>query len=95
MIVRENQNIIDFALRYYGSVERAFDIAQNNAMSLSDTFYTFQEIGIDTAKIIDATAVQYFENKNKQIVTGQTDTAPSTAEFSYEFTTEFGGEFNA
>lgn len=68
MMVTSGQSIFDVALQHCGTIEAAFDIAQQNGLSLTDDLTVGQEL--ITPAVINPKVVQYYAANLVQPATG-------------------------
>lgn len=61
MKILEGQSIFDIAIRQFGSVEAAYDIAVKNNISITDDI---SDIVIDGINVINKPIVNYLSTKN-------------------------------
>lgn len=61
-IVKSRQSIIDVAIQYGGSFEKAFDIAQVNGRSLTDELLAGDKLNV--TEVSDKSVTQYYQVNN-------------------------------
>lgn len=87
--VAEGQNVYDLALQYYGSMERAMDIVQDNDFdSLDVRLITGQEINIDFEKVDNPDIVKFY-SKIKEGYNPATGDEPVDGQFDDSFSDDF------
>lgn len=93
--VASGQSMIDIALQYYGSADLVFELALENGLSMTELLSPGQELIIKPRALSHQARriANYYAVKQIMIVSG-TEEVRQLAEFSTDFSTEFGGEFN-
>ena len=86
--VREGQNIIDIALQYYGDVEGASNLIQDNNLSLTDALEAGTILHIDEQNLMDELITEYYDNNSVIVNTG----APAQ-DIPGEFNNDFNFDF--
>lgn len=69
--VREGQSLVDLALQYHGTLDGLFEIAQANAMSITDMIGASDELEVEQAS---NDVVSYINNKKKLVIAASGDT---------------------
>ena len=86
--VSKRQSVLDVAIQKAGSEKAAFEIAEANGLSITDTLEPGQQIEVPT--IYNADMVKYYSGKG---IKPETADPEQTEEFDRLFDVEFFEEF--
>ena len=89
--VKNNQNLVNIAIKEYGSAEGVAQlVADNNGLNYDSVLVSGQILFIDETKILEEQIVRYYDSKKILAATGASPIINNTAGI---FDDSFGTEF--
>lgn len=67
--IQSGQNLVDFAMQYYGTAEAILKLCTDNNLNIGDEIPAGTELLIDNDYVENTENVDYYKNYNKNVAT--------------------------
>lgn len=90
IVVKDGQTLLDLATQKYGSIEAVFELAKDNGFdNITDDIVAGHLLTIDERKVVKQSIVDYYVDRQIDIVTGSSILTISERVFDESFDETF------